>query len=40
MKLGWQMTRKGRFPLFPKRIKGKNEVRKILDPLNKRKPAS
>ena len=31
MKLSWHMTRKGRFPLFPKTIKGKKEVRKILD---------
>jgi hypothetical protein len=30
IKLGWQMTRKGRFPMLPKTIKGKKEVRKIL----------
>lgn len=30
MKLGWQMFAKGRLPLFPKTIKGKKEVRKIL----------
>ena len=30
MRLSWQMTRKKRFPMFPKTIKGKKEVRKIL----------
>ena len=38
MKLSWHMTRKGRFPLFPKAIKGKKEVRKILDQQKKRRP--
>ncbi|MBW2436329.1 MAG: 4Fe-4S dicluster domain-containing protein [Deltaproteobacteria bacterium] len=31
MRLSWQMTRKKRFPMLPKTIKGKKEVRKILD---------
>lgn len=31
MKLSWQMTRKKRFPMLPKTIKGKKEVRQILD---------
>lgn len=31
MKLSWQMIRKKRFPIRPKTIKGKNEVRNILD---------
>ncbi len=30
MKLGWQMSRKRRFPMLPKTIRGKQEVRKIL----------
>ena len=30
MKLGWQMSRKRRFPMLPKTIRGKKEVRKIL----------
>ena len=30
MKLSWQMTRKKRFPMLPKNIKGKKEVRQIL----------
>ena len=30
MRLSWQMTRKKRFPLLPKTIKGKKEVRQIL----------
>ncbi|MGD8991580.1 MAG: 4Fe-4S dicluster domain-containing protein [Desulfobacterales bacterium] len=30
MRLGWQMTRKRRFPIRPKTIKGKKEVRQIL----------
>jgi heterodisulfide reductase subunit C len=30
IKLGFQMASKGRFPLFPKSIKGKRDVRKIL----------
>jgi heterodisulfide reductase subunit C len=30
IKLGLQMISKGRFPLFPKRIEGKREVRTIL----------
>jgi heterodisulfide reductase subunit C len=30
MRLSWQMTRKRRFPMLPKTIKGKKEVRKIL----------
>jgi hypothetical protein len=30
IKLGWQMTRKRRFPMLPKTIKGKKEIRKIL----------
>jgi heterodisulfide reductase subunit C len=29
-KLGFQMVSRGRFPLFPKSVKGKTEVRKIL----------
>ena len=40
MKLSWHMTRKGRFPLFPKTIKGKKEVRKIIDQLKKRQTTS
>jgi heterodisulfide reductase subunit C len=40
MKLSLHMTRKGRFPLFPKTIKGKKEVRKILAQLKKRQAAS
>lgn len=39
IKLSWHMTRKGRFPLFPKSIKGKKEVRKILDQPKNRKTA-
>lgn len=35
MRLSWQMTRKKRFPLLPKPIKGKKEVRQIL---NRQKP--
>ncbi len=35
MRLSWQMTRKKRFPLLPKTIKGKKEVRQIL---NRQKP--
>ena len=31
MKLSWQMTRKRRLPILPKTIKGKKEVRKILE---------
>ena len=31
LKLGWQMIRKKRLPIRPKTIKGKNEVRRILD---------
>ena len=31
LKLGWQMFYKGRFSLFPKTIKGKKEIRKILN---------
>jgi heterodisulfide reductase subunit C len=31
MRLSWQMTRKRRFPILPKTIKGKKEVRKILE---------
>lgn len=30
MRLSWQMTRKKRFPLRPKTITGKKEIRKIL----------
>ena len=30
MRLSWQMTRKRRFPILPKTIKGKKEVRQIL----------
>lgn len=30
LRLSWQMTRKKRFLMFPKTIKGKKEVRKIL----------
>ncbi len=30
LKLSWQMTRKKRFPILPKTIKGKKEVRQIL----------
>ena len=31
MRLSWQMTRKKRFPMRPKTIKGKREVRNILE---------
>ena len=31
IRLSWQMIRKKRFPILPKTIKGKNEVRNILD---------
>lgn len=31
LKLGWQMFYKGRFSLFPKTVKGKKEIRKILN---------
>lgn len=40
LKLSWHMTRKGRFPLFPKTIKGKKEVRKILDRRKQKKLSS
>ncbi len=33
--LGWQVFYKGRIPIFPKGIKGKKEVRKILTHLKK-----
>ena len=36
IKLGWQMIRKKRFPVFTKTIKGKKEVRKILGRHKKR----
>ena len=36
MKLGWQMSRKRRFPVLPKTISGRKEVRKILDRHKKR----
>jgi len=38
IKLGLQMFSKGRFPLLPKRIKGKREVQKILAQPNPDKP--
>jgi heterodisulfide reductase subunit C len=38
IKLGLQMVSKGRFPLLPKAIKGKREVRKILAQPNPDKP--
>ncbi|MGD8492551.1 MAG: 4Fe-4S dicluster domain-containing protein [Desulfobacterales bacterium] len=37
MRLSWQMMRKRRFPIRPKTIKGKNEVRKILDQRKQKK---
>ena len=36
IKLGWQMIRKKRFPMLPKTIKGKKEVRKTLGRHKKR----
>ena len=38
LKLGLQMLAKGRFPLLPKTIKGKKEVRKLLAQPNPDKP--
>jgi hypothetical protein len=38
LKLGLQMLSKGRFPLLPKTISGKKEVRKILAKPNPDKP--
>ena len=40
MKLGWKMFYKGRMPVFPKSIKGKKEVRKILTQSKKTKSKS
>ncbi|MBW2200917.1 MAG: 4Fe-4S dicluster domain-containing protein [Deltaproteobacteria bacterium] len=40
MKLGWKMFYKGRMPVFPKGIKGKKEVRKILTQSKKTKSKS
>ena len=40
IKLGWLMTRKKRFPMLPKTIKGKKEVRKILGRHKKRSHSS
>ena len=31
MKLGWQLFKRGRLALFPKTIKGKKEIRSILE---------
>ena len=36
IRLGWQMIRKRRFPLLPKTIRGKKEIRKILGRHKKR----
>jgi hypothetical protein len=35
LKLSWQMMRKKRFPMLPKTIKGKKEVRQILTRQNR-----
>ncbi len=40
MKLGWQMSRKRRFPMLPKTIRGKKEVRKILGRRKQKKLSS
>lgn len=40
MILGWKMFYKGRMPIFPKGIKGKKEVRKILTPPKKTEKTS
>jgi len=40
LRLSWQMTRKKRFPMFPRTIKGKKEVRKILSGRKQKKLSS
>ena len=36
IKLGWQMSRRGRLPLRPKTVRGKKEIRNIFSPQQKR----